>query len=206
MCSTFRASPRAAAYRKLTGEAPPPWRYGQGYALDLRRPDRAVIAGDGPLGAAYGVRQFLDLLPGGLPRAWVRDYPDFETRLVHQQGFDKGYGAGDHWSLADFEHDVPRYLDFVSAARFTALCLNLEAGWVNQLHGRPVLARLIERARAGMTDIVISLEYAGMPDREATGGSVPPHSPVRTERRGLARRREQACANPSAAPKGWRST
>ena len=159
--------PARAAYRKLTGEAPPPSRYGQGYSLDLRRSDRAVIAGDGPLGVSYGVRQFLDLLPGGLDRAFLRDYPDFETRLVHQQGFDKGYGAGDRWSLADFEHDVPRYLEAVSAARFTALCLNLEAGWVNQLQDDAVLARIIERARAGMTDIVVSLEYAGMPDRKA---------------------------------------
>lgn len=159
--------PARRVYRELIGEAPPPSRFGQGYSLDLRRRDRAVIAGDGPLGTWYGVRQFLDLLPGGLPRAWVRDYPDFETRLVHQQGFDKGYGAGDRWSLADFERDVPPYLDFVSAARFTALCLNLEAGWVNQLRDDAVLARLIERARAGMTGIVVSLEYAGMPDRKA---------------------------------------
>lgn len=161
--------PARRAWRELTGEAPPPGRYGQGYALDLRRRERAVIAGDGPLGTWYGVRQFLDLAAqGGIPRALVRNYPDFETRLVHQQGFDKGYGGGDRWSLDDFERDVPRYLESVSAARLTALCLNLEAGWVNQMKADHVLAGLIGRARAGMTGIVISLEYAGMPDRGAT--------------------------------------
>jgi hypothetical protein len=58
--------------------------------------------------------------------------PDFSVRMLRQQGYDEGYGAGDRWNAADLEHEIPPLIDTAAKGGFNTLFLNFEAGWINE--------------------------------------------------------------------------
>lgn len=148
---------------------------GQGYLLDLAsRPDRVLLVGDDERGLWYGAQTFLDLLAGArgeLPRLVIRDRPDIALRMFHQQGLDKGYVAGDRWTVEDLKSHVPRLIDAASRARLTTLYLAMEAGWINEADGElgagidPVMKELVRYGKNRMVDVMISVEFCGMPRR-----------------------------------------
>jgi hypothetical protein len=100
--------------------------------------------------------------------------PDFAVRMLHQQGYDKGYGAGDRWTAADLEHDIPPLIDAASKGGYTTVFLNLEAGWINEAGSLlgvdldAIFSRLIRYSNDRHVGLLIAVEYAGMEDKRAS--------------------------------------
>ena len=151
--------------------------FGQGYLLDMKTlPNKVVIAGDDRRGVWYGLHTFLQVLSRAqkfpsIPRVTIQDHPEIDVRGVHVQGYDKGYGAGNRWTVQDLVHKVPELIDDAARARLTFVRLHFEAGWINEVDQRlgvdldEIMNELIEYGKEKMVDLMVEVEYSGLPGK-----------------------------------------
>src|SRR5699024_5115028 len=104
------------------------------------------------------------------PRVVIQDHPESAVRGIHVQGYDKGYGVGNRWTVQDLIYKVPRLIDVAAKARITFIRIPFEAGWINKAGQKlgvnidEIMDRLIAYGKKKMVNLLIEVEYRGWQD------------------------------------------